>query len=204
VNMPTPAECIATHEITMQLKHIGTTGTQLDAMRFRPNNTGLPFDQWTFTWGSGTPLPAIPFIKAYCALKWLITENPQYSRDRDDASHLVSMTMAGPIYRTGIEHKDAQRLRAKRPRPKTTEGSQTVHSIVKQLALSSEHRDETAWELWPLFSQKLDDAESSPEEHYHSDRKKSSYTYEPSNGTMASMTFGRFANLISEFRRKSR
>ena len=201
MNTQPPAAYVASHEITMQLKRIGVTEAQLDAMRFRPNNAGLPFDQWTFTWGPGTPLAAIPFIKAYCALKWLITENPEYSRDKGDASHLVSVTMAGPIYRTGIEHKNAQRLRAKRPRPKVTEDGQTVHSIIKQLALSPGHRDETARELWPLFFQILVGADSSPEERGHPNRKKPLYTYGLSKGTRASITFGRFATLISKYRK---
>jgi len=148
VNTQTPAEYVASHEITLQLKRIGATETQLDAMRFRPNNTGRPFDQWTFTWGPGTPLTAIPFIKAYCALKSLIIENPEYSRDKDDASHLVAAAMAAPIYRMGLNYKETQRLRAKKPRSKLTEEGQSIHSIIARLALSREYRDEFARELW--------------------------------------------------------
>src|SRR5579862_8649047 len=113
-----PEEYIASHEITLQLKRLGVTDGQLEAIRFRPNPKGRPFDQWSFTWGTGTPLTAITLMKAYCALKWLILENPEHSRDKDDAWHLVSVTVAAPIYRTGIKHKEAQRLRAKKPRGK--------------------------------------------------------------------------------------
>jgi hypothetical protein len=204
VNTQTPGEYVASHEITLQLKRIGATETQLDAMRFRPNNTGRPFDQWTFTWGPGTPLTAIPLIKAYCALKWLIIEDPEYSRDKDDAQHLVSATMAVPIYRMGINYKEAQRLRAKKPRSKVTEDGRSIADIIKRLALGRDHRDETAKELWSHFFHELDEAKLRPNEKSHSEPKKSAYNYEPSDGGTTSMTYGRFANLVSKFRKKSR
>src|SRR5580692_1001026 len=84
-------ENISEHMITIHLKNIGVTDEQLKVMRFRPNCNNLPFDQWTFTWGPGTPLEAIPRIKDYCALKWLLLESPLPSRDRDDASRVISV-----------------------------------------------------------------------------------------------------------------
>jgi hypothetical protein len=202
--MLTPAEYVAHHEVTFQLKRLGVTDDQLEAMRFRSNNIGRPFGQWTFTWGPGTPLLAIPSILAYCALKWLILENPEHSRDRDDASHLVSVTAAAPIYRAGIKFKEAQRLRAKKSRSKITEEGQSIHSIIERLASNLEHRDETANGLWHQFFHKLDEAKLCPREQSHSDPKKAAYNYEPSNGKRASMTYGSFATLVSKYRKKSR
>lgn len=202
--MQTPAEYLASQEITLQLKRLGVTETQLDGMKFRPNNTDRPFAQRTFTWGPGTPLTAIPHILAYCALKWLILENPESSRDKDDASHLVSVAMAAPIYRIGINHKESQRLRAKKPRSKTTEDGESMHSIIERLALSPEHRDEIALELWGHFHHALQEAKLRPSEISHPDRKKRAYTYKPYDGSTASMTCGRFANLVSQYRKKSR
>jgi hypothetical protein len=204
MNTQTPAEYVAHHEITRHLRGLGVTNTQLDGMKFRPNNTGRPFAQRTFTWGAGTPLDAVPHILAYCALKWLILENPEPSRDRDDASHIVSVAMAAPIYRAGINHKEAQRLRAKKPRRKLTEEGQDIHSIIARLALSPEHRDEFAKELWFPFFDKLAEARLRPKEIDHLDPKKRAYNYTPSNGGETSMTYGRFANLVSKFRKKSR
>jgi hypothetical protein len=155
VDIQAPAEYIATHDLTLQLKRLGVTDGQLEAMRFRPNQNGCPFDQWSFTWGPGTPIKVISLIKAYCALKWLILENPEYSRDRDDAQHHVSVTMAAPIYRLGIKHKETQRLRARKPRRKITEDGVSTDNIIERLALSPEHLDETARELWGHFFHEL-------------------------------------------------
>jgi hypothetical protein len=201
VNTQTPAEYVASHELTLRLKHQGVTDEQLEAMRFRPRQESWPFDQWSFTWGAGTRLAAIPLIKAYCALKWLILENPEYSRDKHDAWHLVSVTVAAPIYRIGLSHKEAQRLRAKKPRSKLTEDGQPIPSIIEQLALSPDHRDETAEELWGHFFHKLDEAKLRPKEKHHSDPRKCAYTYKPYNGTETSITYGRFANLVSKYRK---
>ena len=205
MNTQTPAEYVASHELTLRLKDLEVTDEQLEAMRFRPKQESWPFDQWSFTWGTGTtPLAAIPLIKAYCALKWLILENPEPSRDKDDASLLVSAAMAAPIYRAGINHKETQRLRAKKPRSKLLEDGQSIHSIIERLALSPSHRDETAMELWPCFFHELDDAKLRPSEINHPDPKKRAYNYKPSNGGRTSITYRRFANLVSEFRNKSR
>lgn len=204
MNTQTPAEYVASHEVTSQLKGLGVTSDQLDAMRFRPNNAGRPLDQWPFTWGPGTPLTAVPLIKTYCTLKWLILENPEPSRDRDDASLLVSVVMAAPIYRAGINYKETQRRRAKKPRSKITEDGQSVHAIIERLALSPEHRDETANELWLCFYNKLDEAKLRPNEITHTDPKKAAFSYKPFDRSTASMTCGRFANLVTEYRKKSR
>ena len=201
MNTQTPVERLASHELTLRLKHLKVTGDQLEAMRFRPKQESWPFDQWSFTWGAGTPLAAIPLIKAYCALKWLVLENPENSRDRDDARHLVSVTVAAPIFRIGLSHKEAQRLRAKKPRSKFTENGQSIERIIEQLALNPEHRDETANELWNHFFQKLDEAKLRPKEEIHTDPRKRAYSYRPSNGTVTSITYGRFANLVSKYRR---
>jgi hypothetical protein len=202
--LQTPTEYVASHEITQHLKGLGVTESQLDAMQFRPNNVGRPIAQRTFTWGAGTPHDAIPHIFAYCALKWLILDNPEPSRDKDDASLLVSAAMAAPIYRVGINHKETQRLRAKKPRSKLSEDGQSIHSIIERLALSPGHRDETVMELWPSFFHELDNAKLRPREINHPDPKKRAYNYKPSNGGRTSITYGRFANLVSEFRKKSR
>jgi hypothetical protein len=211
-NVQTPAELVASHEITLRLKCFGVTDGQLEAMRFRPNQKRWPFDQWSFTWDSGMSITAIPatsvtaisLIKAYCALKWLILENPEGSRDKDDAQHLVSATMAAPIYQIGIRHKETQRLRAKKPRSNTTEDGISTEYIIEQLALSAEHREETTKELWPHFFSKLEEAKLRPKESSHSNPRQSSYTYNPSDGGPKSITFGRFANQVSQYRKKSR
>jgi hypothetical protein len=201
--MLTPADYVASHEITQQLKGLGVTNTQLDGMKFRPNNTGRPFAQRTFTWGAGTPLAAIPHILPYCALKWLILENPESSRDKDDASLLVSATMAAPIYRAGISHMRAQRLRAKKPRGKVTDDGRTLDEVIEILASKLEYRKLSTPELWPHFHAELTQHGLDPEELDPGNLRKSAYAYD-FNGKRKIISYRRFANLVSEYRKQSR
>jgi hypothetical protein len=201
--MQTPEEYVATHEISLLLKRLGLTEKQLDQIQFRPNNAERALPEWTFTWGPGTPLDAIPDMMAYCALKFLVLGRPKSSKDKEDASHLVSVATAAPIYRIGIKHKEAQRLRAKKPRGKRADDGRTIHSIIDKLALHPEHRDETAKELWGHLFSELDSAGLCPKEIVHSDQKKVIYSFEPPDG-QASITRGRFDNLVSKYRKKSR
>jgi hypothetical protein len=193
---------VANHEITLQLKNLGLTEEQLDQIQFRPNNAGRPLDQWTFTWGPNTPHDAIPFMKAYCALKYLFLENSESAKDRDDALHIVFEAIAATNYRIATKHRESQRLRAKKPRSKRADDGRTIHSIIEQLALHPEHRDETATELWGHLHGELDRAHLCPQEIEHSDPKKVVYRYESPNG-QASITRGGFENLVSKYRRKS-
>ena len=76
----TPDRRLETHCLTRELQLLGVTEEQLQGIRFRGTNKGLPFDRWPSTFPGGRAIQAISLIRAYAALKWLIVENPTYSR----------------------------------------------------------------------------------------------------------------------------
>jgi hypothetical protein len=194
-------ENISEHMITIHLKNIGVTDEQLKVMRFRPNCNNLPFDQWTFTWGPGTPLEAIPRIKDYCALKWLLLESPLPSRDRDDASRVISVAMATPIYHRGVDFSRTQRIRAQKPRGKINDDNVSIEQVIERLALSPEYRDETAKELWNHFFAELEENNFRPFDEPHLDPRRMAYLYKDKNGKSGKIRFGRFANIVSASRK---
>jgi hypothetical protein len=204
MNKRTAKELISDHVITIQLKRLGVTDEQLNTVRFRPHNDGLPFDRWTFTWGLRTPLEILPWMKDFCALKWLLLGEPPPSRDRDDAYHLVSVAMAAPTFHRGVNFSRTQRLRAKKPRGKVNDDNVRIEQIIERLALNPEHRDETAKELWPHFFHELEEAKFRPVDDPRLDPRKMSYRYKGSDGSEGGITFRRFANIVSRFRKKSR
>jgi len=125
---------LASHPITLRLRQLGATDEHLAAMNFRDNNVGWPFDRWSFTWGHGTPLETLHFMKAYCDLKWLILDDPPYSRDKEDAWRLVRDEIVAPIYALGLKFKEAQKRRAKKARGKIPTTDLTIREIIGGLA----------------------------------------------------------------------
>jgi hypothetical protein len=193
--------CVANHPITAELKKRGATDDQLAAIRFRGKDRST-FDHWSFTWGGGTPLEALPLATAYCALKWLILEDPPSSRDKEDAWRYLSDSMIAPVVALGLKHKEAQRRRAQRPRGKVTDDGRNLKQIVEALVLGPEHREETARELWPHFSAELDQLGLDPRETSHSDRRRIRYEYRFC-GRLGKITYGQFANLVSKVRNRA-
>jgi hypothetical protein len=197
-----PEVYLAGHELTQELRRKGLTDQQLEAIRFWGNNVGWPFQQWTFTWANGTPETAIPLMKPYCALKWLILDDPPGSRDKDDAGHLVDETLIAPVYEAGLKYRHAQSERARRPRGRLTDDGPTMPEVVHRLALKSERRNDTARELWPNLYAELDELRLDPQLTDSPELRKSFYTYDFKNGQKR-ITFGQFANLVSGARSKS-
>ncbi len=144
-----PSEYLQTHELTRMLEVLGVTNEQLQGMRFTPTNKERPFDQWSVTFLGSTPPETISLVKAYCALKWLILDNPSSSRDKDDAWRLVSETLAAPTFKIGENTSCSQSERAKRPRGKITDDGKTLGQVIRELALKPEYRRDTARDLWP-------------------------------------------------------
>jgi hypothetical protein len=134
-SLQSPVEYLAGHELTQELRRQGVTDQQLEAIRFWSNNVGWPFQQWTFTWANGTPETAIPLMKPYCALKWLILDDPPGSRDKDDASRLVGETLIAPVYEAGLKYRHTQSERARGPRGRLTGDGKTMSEVVHRLAL---------------------------------------------------------------------
>lgn len=80
-----------------------------------------------------------------------------------------------------------------------------IKELVKNLALSNEHNAESAKQLWTHFFSELEASEFDPEEINHmTDLSKSAYEYNFLEKRKR-ITFGRFANMISDCRKlKSR
>jgi hypothetical protein len=194
-----PQHCVATHPITLELTKRGITEEQLAAIRFRGRNRELPFDQWSFTWGNDMPPQAIPFIRPYCALKWLILDNPTYSRDKEDAWRYLNDIMIAPLAALGLKHKKAQKRRAQQSRGRVTDDGQTIKQIVERLVRSPEHTEKSTRDLWPPFFAVLDELDLDPKEVMHSDRRKQRYEY-LFGDTRRKISYGQFANLVCEIR----
>jgi hypothetical protein len=104
----TPEEFLETHELTKELQHRGATLAQLSHCRFWGTNQNDQFDAWSFTWPEDLPPSALSLVKPFCALRWLVLDDPSSSRDKDDAWRLVSDVLRSlhdvhmePIIETG-------------------------------------------------------------------------------------------------------
>jgi hypothetical protein len=198
----TPQQLLERHPLTAQLRDLGMTPEQLDAVRFSTKNQGCPFDLWSITFAEGTPRDAIGLLKSYCTLKWLILEKPPSSRDTEDAWRQVSDTTFAPIYAIGLRAKEAQSKRARRPRGKVTDDGKTIHELIAALLSKREHQDMSAKELWLPFYAELEEHGLVPEEkHDPADPTRPIYEYE-FNGRRKHMSYGQFANTVSKIRRK--
>jgi hypothetical protein len=195
-------EYVAGHELTQELRRRGLTDQQLEAIRFWGDNVGWPFQQWTFTWANGTPATAIPLMKSYCALRWLILDDPPGSRDKDDAWRLVGETSIAPLYEAGLKFRQKQSERARRPRGRLIDGGETMREVVHRLALKPERREDTTMDLWPHLHAELAETGLDPQSTDDRELRKSFYTYDFKGGRKK-ITFGQFANLVSGARGKS-
>lgn len=102
--------------------------------------------------------------------------------------------------RIGADHSQAQSDRARKPRGKLSPDSGlTIADTVSRL--STEYPEETAKELWPHFYSELEQMHLYPQEHDADDLNKCTISYDR-NDTRKQITFGRFANLVSQSRKK--
>jgi hypothetical protein len=195
-----PEALLNEHALASRLRRLGVSAEQLEAMGFRWSNRGWPFEQWAVTWLEGTPEQAIPLVKAYCALKWLILEDPPGSADKDAAWRLVTETLAAPVHALGLGFRASQVRKARRPRGKLADG-RTLDQVIAELTLRPEHRDATALELWPQLFGELDRLTLNPEETGDSrDPQRNAYAYDY-HDARKTITFGQFANVVSKSRR---
>ena len=201
-----PQELIDNHPITLQLKNLGLTDEQLDGLRFRGSNKGWEFDLWPITWRQGTPTEnVVHLFKPFCALKWLLLENPAPSRNREDAWQLVAVAAAAPIFEIGQRAKTSQQKRATKPRGKLGDHGLTMRQIICELQAKPERCEETAEALWPHFLADLRDVHQvDPVEISHpTNTRNRACEYDLRDGRKR-ITFGRFANVVASCRRKSR
>jgi hypothetical protein len=93
---------------------------------------------------------------------------------------------------------------AKNPRGKCGSDGETLGQIIGLLACDLEYEEETAKDLWGHFYSALDEHGLDPVEESHpNDVKKCSYVYGDEDNRK-SITFGQFANVVSEHRKKRR
>ena len=108
-----PPDHLKQHALTAEMLRRGVTPVQLDAIGFRTSNRGWPFDQWSFRFPTELPHDAIPLVKAYCALKWVVLEDPPATRDRDDAWNLIQSALTAPLVVKALAAHEAQRANGK-------------------------------------------------------------------------------------------
>lgn len=197
----TAEELLNSHSITKQLRAFGLTDAQLAGLRFRNTRPENEFNLWPFQWLEGTPLKAAHLFKAYCALKWLLLENPPHSESKESAWAYIALTEAAPLSQIGRDTKAAQSKRAQNPRGKIPGEGKTVNKLIEELALNPEYLDESAKELWSHFFAELDELGLEPEEHEALDLKKCSCKYSI-EGSPRNITLGRFSNIVSTTRKK--
>ena len=101
-------------------------------------------------------------------------------------------------YRYVKRIREIQSINAKRLRS-------IIQKLIEKLALSKEHNAESAKQLWTHFFYELEASEFDPEEiNNMTDLSKSAYEYN-FLGKRKRITFGRFANIVSNYRKfKSR
>lgn len=108
-----PSDHLAQHGLTAEMLRIGVTPAQLDAIRFRANNKGWDFDQWLTDSPADLPAAALGFVRAYCALKWIVLEDPPATRNRRDAWDLIKDTLMAPLVASAIAARAAQNKNSK-------------------------------------------------------------------------------------------
>lgn len=198
-----PGRLLGEHLITQTLRHLGVSEDALRQTRFRHNNEGLPFDLWSCGSAGEFPFAALPFLKSFCALKWLILDNPACSRDTDDAWALVAATEVAGTIAIAERARQAQRQRAKKSRGRLTDDGVTVRQVIQDLASKPQHIDAETKQLWPHFFAELDALGLDPYEAAPgSDAAKWKISYDNVKGMRRTITFGRFANVVSEVRRR--
>lgn len=90
---------------------------------------------------------------------------------------------------------------ARKPRGKI-DNHKTLSEFIGELALSIEHKAESAKELWPHLYSELDTLGLNPKEFKHpNDLKKNCYCYDFNSGRKR-ITFGQFAKVISTNRKR--
>ena len=98
--------------------------------------------------------------------------------------------------KAGVKHCLEQARKAKLKRGAVGEAGETIRDIICKLAVSDEHREETAPELWPAFFGELDALHLDPKEIGDT----YSYNYREHR---KDISLGHFQNVVSKVREKS-
>lgn len=100
----------------------------------------------------------------------------------------------------GENYSRDQSTKARKPRGRVSEDGETLADIIRELALSREHMEDSAKELWPHFFHALEMRGLQPKD------EDNQYRYGFGQNHWRVVTFGRFANIVSDHRtsKKSR
>jgi hypothetical protein len=189
-----PLAFLQNHPITLALRASGITDQQLDSIRFWKCCDDTAFEHWPITFAGPIETGQLSGLRAYCALKWLVEEEPPSPSHHEAAARLVSEHEVHPIFQDGVNFHRTQRERARRPRPVTSD-RRNLKTLVEELCNKPENRAATARDLWPKLFAMLNDLEMEPEDR--GDR----YLYQAAGDRSKTIAFASFVNLVSKFRR---
>jgi hypothetical protein len=196
-----PEEFLKTHEITQSLRKLGVTDQELAKIQLTRRRGDFPFSLWNLEYPdsrSNLSPEALPLLKPYAALKYLMLEGPIPSADTQAAWDLISLVMSAPLLELGQQTKELQRARAQKPRGKVEHGGKTVRQIIERLF--AKNPEAQLRDHWDSFLRRLDDEGLSPAIiNDQVDPARDRITYQALAGTRT-MGFRRFANIISEIR----
>ncbi len=85
----TPEEYLSRHEINGLLRELGVTDEQKNSARLVPQD-GVKFESWPVTSMANWPNNTANAKRAWCALKWLVLDDPKCSEDTEKADKYVS------------------------------------------------------------------------------------------------------------------
>jgi hypothetical protein len=88
----TPTQYLARHEMTLRLKRLRVTKKQLDGVSYR-RSEGSEFRDWMVVSKVKWPDKLLHERDVWCALRWLVMDNPPESRDKRDAWEFVSVEL---------------------------------------------------------------------------------------------------------------
>jgi|TARA_B110000971_G_scaffold218425_1_gene257155 hypothetical protein len=115
------------------------------------------------------------------------------------------LVLAGEQASIGQKFRDSQSAKAKKPRGKlgvSYDSSLSINEVI-QLLISRNSKDTSASELWNEFYGELDKSHLDPKEIGNSDQRKAVYEY-AFNDKRKTISYGRFANVVSDIKNKSR
>ena len=136
-----PANLLAS--VSASLRELGLTDADLEALRLRPSPDSR-FSEWSVTgWRVNPPAAALPLLRAFCTLKWLIAGDPSILsdyRDKEDGWNYIARELAAPIYEAGLRAPEAElraqvaKSRARAAEFAAKEDAQSAHEAKLELA----------------------------------------------------------------------
>ena len=130
----TPEEFLADHPLTKEMRRRGLSDNQLAQFAFHGATNGLPFSAWSFRGPADMPTSALGIAKAFCALRWLVLDDPEPSRDADDAWNEISEVMSAPIFAKGLKTLEQQKTNQVKATAATTKYTAEMRSEWQRIA----------------------------------------------------------------------